>query len=83
MTYIITEPCVGTKDTACVGVFPVGCIYDKDEWEALFIHLGECIDCDLCVDECPVEAISPLEEVPEQWQHWIAKNYQAFGLEAP
>ncbi|MQG80850.1 MAG: ferredoxin, partial [SAR202 cluster bacterium] len=27
MTYIITEPCVGLKDAACVDVCPVDCIY--------------------------------------------------------
>jgi len=27
MTYVIAEPCIGTKDTACVEVCPVDCIY--------------------------------------------------------
>ena len=67
MTHIITEPCIGVKDTACVDVCPVDCIYGKDEdWEMLYIHPEECIDCGLCVDACPVEAIYPLEEVPGQ-----------------
>jgi NAD-dependent dihydropyrimidine dehydrogenase PreA subunit len=52
MTHIITEPCIGTKDTACVDVCPVDCIYGKDEEDAemLFIHPEECIDCGLCID---------------------------------
>ncbi len=83
MTHIIAEPCVGTKDTACVDVCPVDCIYDDDGWEALFIQPEECIDCGLCIDACPVQAIYPLEELPEKWDEWIAKNYEAFGLEAP
>ena len=30
--YVITEPCIGTKDTACVDVCPVDCIHPrKDE----------------------------------------------------
>jgi len=83
MTYIIAEPCVGVKDKACVEVCPVDCIYDKESWEVLFIHPEECIDCGLCVDACPVEAIFALEEVPRKWDDWIAKNFAAFGLEAP
>ena len=51
MAYVITEPCIGTKDSACVDVCPVDCIHPrKDEpgFEAatmLNIHPDECIDC--------------------------------------
>ena len=46
MTHIIAEPCIGVKDTACVDVCPVDCIYGADEdWEMLYIHPEECIDC--------------------------------------
>ncbi|MCC5942791.1 MAG: ferredoxin family protein [Balneolaceae bacterium] len=34
----------------------------------------ECIDCDACVSECPVEAIFPDDEVPEKWEHYIELN---------
>jgi NAD-dependent dihydropyrimidine dehydrogenase PreA subunit len=83
MTHIICEPCVGVKDTACVDVCPVDCIYDNEAWPALYIHPEECIDCGLCIDACPVQAIFPLEEVPEKWKEWVAKNYEAFGFQAP
>lgn len=84
MTHITMEPCIGTKDTACIDVCPVDCIYGGDEdWEQTYIHPEECIDCGLCVDACPVEAILPMEEVPDKWQSWIAKNYQHFDLEPP
>jgi Fe-S-cluster-containing hydrogenase component 2 len=36
-----------------------------------------------CVDVCPVEAIFPDDEVPEQWQEFIAKNYENFSVPAP
>jgi len=82
MTYIITEPCIGTKDMACVEICPADCIYGRDEgWEMLYIHPDECTDCALCVDACPVEAIFPEAEVPEKWREFIAKNYRHFGLE--
>ena len=55
MAYVITEPCIGVKDRACVDVCPVDCIYEGPEM--LFIHPDECIDCGACVPACPVEAI--------------------------
>ena len=64
MTFIITEPCIDTKDTACVESCPVDCIHprsDEPEFEdatQLYIDPEECIDCGACVPECPVEAIS-------------------------
>lgn len=84
MTHIIAEPCIGTKDTACVDVCPVDCIYgSKEDWEMLYIHPEECIDCGLCVDACPVSAIFPEEEVPDAWTEYIAKNYDHFGVAKP
>ncbi len=63
MTFIITDPCIDTKDTACVDVCPVDCIHprkDEPEFEQatiLYIHPEECIDCGACVPACPVAAI--------------------------
>jgi ferredoxin len=82
MTYIITEPCINVKDTACVEACPVDCIHprdDEDEFETeamLYIDPEECIDCGACVPECPVEAIFPEDEVPEEWQKYIEINYK-------
>ncbi len=85
MTHIIAEPCITVKDTACVDVCPVDCIYGQDEKESpqLYIHPEECIDCGLCIDACPVEAIFPEEDVPEKWEGFIAVNYEHFDLEPP
>jgi NAD-dependent dihydropyrimidine dehydrogenase PreA subunit len=89
MPFIITDPCIETKDTACVDVCPVDCIHPrKDEAEfaqatMLYIHPEECIDCGLCIDACPVQAIFPLEEVPDKWKEFIAKNYEHFAIETP
>ena len=77
MPFVITDPCVGTKDTACVDVCPVDCIHprkDEEEFEAatiLYVHPEECIDCGACVPACPVEAIFANDEVPEQWTNYI------------
>ena len=63
MAFVITDPCIQTKDTACVDVCPVDCIHprkDEPEFEQatmLYIHPDECIDCGACVPACPVAAI--------------------------
>jgi ferredoxin len=63
VAFVITDPCIGTKDAACVDVCPVDCIHprkDEPEFETatmLYIHPGECIDCGACVPACPVAAI--------------------------
>jgi NAD-dependent dihydropyrimidine dehydrogenase PreA subunit len=84
MAYIICEPCVGTKDTACVDVCPVDCIHprkDEPEFgaaEMLYIHPDECIDCGACVPACPVEAIFTLDETPQKWAAFIGRNREYF-----
>jgi NAD-dependent dihydropyrimidine dehydrogenase PreA subunit len=77
MAYVICEPCIGTKDTACVEVCPVDCIYDAGE--ILYIHPEECIDCGLCEPACPVDAIFAESAVPAQWQGFIQKNKDYFA----
>ena len=71
-TYVIQEPCVGVKDTACVEVCPVDCIYETEPKEKfanlpMFIHNEECIDCGACEPECPVDAIRIDDEAEEKW----------------
>jgi NAD-dependent dihydropyrimidine dehydrogenase PreA subunit len=78
MAYIIMEPCIGTKDASCVDVCPVDCIHSTDEDEQYYIDPDKCIDCEACVFVCPVEAIAYEEDVPEQWQGFIAKNRDYF-----
>jgi len=82
MAFIICQPCIGTKDTACVDACPVDCIHPRKDEESfepatqLYIDPQECIDCGACVPECPVEAIFPEDEVPGQWQEYIEINRQ-------
>src|SRR4051794_28561897 len=84
MAHIIAQPCIGTKDTACVAVCPVDCIHptkENPEFEAaemLYIDPDTCIDCGLCVDECPVTAIFPQEDLPAEWASFIEKNAEYF-----
>ncbi len=80
MAYIIAEPCIGVKDTACVDVCPVDCIHPrKDEGDfaeasQLYIDPDECIDCGACVPVCPVSAIFPKEDLPEKWAQFAKVN---------
>ena len=89
MAYIICEPCIGTKDAACVDVCPVDCIHPrKDESafaavEMLYIHPDECIDCGACEPECPVTAIFPEEDVPQNQRQFIQLNRDVFKSDTP
>jgi ferredoxin len=80
MAYVIAEPCIGTKDTACVDACPVDCIHPrKDEADfiavpQLFIDPETCICCAACVPVCPVTAIFVEEELPEKWMHFASIN---------
>jgi ferredoxin len=84
MAYVIAEPCIGTKDTACVDVCPVDCIHprkDEPEYEKvtqLYINPTECIDCGACVPVCPVTAIFALEDLPEKWQSYTPVNAEFY-----
>ncbi len=50
---------------------------------SIYIHPEECIDCGACVPECPVEAIFPDDEVPEQYDAFTEKNFAHFDVPFP
>ncbi|WP_028449398.1 ferredoxin FdxA [Chitinibacter tainanensis] len=72
MTYVVTDACVKCKYTDCVDVCPVDCFREGPNF--LVIDPDECIDCSLCVAECPVEAIYPEDDVPADMQEYISLN---------
>ena len=72
MAYVVTEPCINCKYTNCAAVCPVDAFREGPNF--LTIDPLECIDFDACVSECPVEAIYPDDEVPEEWEHYIELN---------
>lgn len=53
-------------------VCPVDCFYEGPNF--LVIHPDECIDCALCVPECPVEAIFSEDELPEDQAEFLQLN---------
>jgi ferredoxin len=72
MTYVVTESCIKCKYTDCVDVCPVDCF--REGPNMLVIDPDECIDCTLCVAECPVEAIFAEDDVPENQRAFIKIN---------
>ncbi len=72
MAYVVTAPCFGCKYTDCVVVCPCSCFHEGEQM--LYINPDDCIDCDACRGECPVEAIFPDWEVPPEWSEFIALN---------
>jgi len=72
MTYVVTESCIKCKYTDCVDVCPVDCFHEGPNM--LVIDPDECIDCTLCVAECPVEAIFAEDDVPENQRKFTKIN---------
>ena len=72
MTYVVTENCIKCKFTDCVEVCPVDCFHEGPNF--LVIDPDECIDCTLCVAECPAEAIFADSDVPDDQQAFIDLN---------
>ncbi len=72
MAYVVTGACIRCKYTDCVDVCPVDCFREGPNF--LVIDPDECIDCTLCVAECPAEAIFAEDDVPATQQAFIALN---------
>ena len=72
MTFVVTESCISCKYTDCVDVCPVDAFREGPNF--LVIDPAECIDCAVCVPECPVNAIFAEEDVPADQQDFIALN---------
>lgn len=72
MTYVVTEPCIRCKYTDCVEVCPVDCFHEGRNF--LAIDPEQCIDCALCVPECPVDAIYADDRLPAGQERFLALN---------
>ena len=72
MTHIVSESCIKCKHTDCVDVCPVDCFREGPNF--LVIDPDECIDCAVCIPECPVNAIFAEEDVPKGEIQFIKIN---------
>ncbi len=74
MTYVVTESCIKCKYTDCVVVCPTDAFREGSNF--LAIDPDDCIDCTLCVAECPVDAIFADVDVPQEQTRFIALNVE-------
>ncbi len=72
MSHYVAEPCIKCKYTDCVAVCPVDCFHEGVNF--LVIDPETCIDCGLCVPECPTKAIFPEDELPDKWSEYVEIN---------
>ena len=70
MTYVVTDACIRCKYTDCVAVCPVDCF--REGVNMLVIDPDECIDCAVCVPECPANAI--IADTEDAAQAWVELN---------
>lgn len=72
MTFVVVDECIKCKYTDCVEVCPVDCF--REGPNMLVIDPDECIDCNLCVPECPIDAIFAEDDLPEDKSDFISLN---------
>ncbi len=72
MTHVVTESCIRCKYTDCVDVCPVDAF--REGFNMLVIDPDDCIDCALCIPECPVDAIFGEDDVPPEQQGFTSIN---------
>lgn len=81
MTYVVAENCIKCRYTDCVEVCPVDCFRAGPNF--LVIDPEECIDCTLCVAECPAEAIYAEDDLPADQKHFAELNAELSKKWAP
>ena len=81
MAYVVTQPCFDCKYTDCVVVCPSECFREGELM--LYIDPDDCVDCDACVPECPVEAIFYEGDVPDSQRSYIELNAKMSKLCPP
>lgn len=72
MTFVVIDKCIKCKYTDCVEVCPVDCF--REGPNMLVIDPDECIDCNLCVPECPIDAIYAEDDLPEDKKPFLDLN---------
>lgn len=73
MTHVVTDSCINCKHTSCVTVCPVDCFYEGPNF--LAINPDECIDCGVCIPECPEKAIfADTDKSISNMDYWVKLN---------
>lgn len=72
MTFVVTDNCIKCKYTDCVAVCPVDAFFEGPNF--LVIDPEICIDCELCVPECPADAIYQDIKLPDDQKDFLPLN---------
>lgn len=72
MTHVVTESCLQCRYTDCVDVCPTDAF--RAGRNMLVIAPDDCIDCGVCIPECPVNAIYFEGDVPADQRRFIPIN---------
>ena len=72
MTFVVSDKCIRCKYMDCIDPCPVDCFHEGPEF--IVINPDECIDCNICAIECPVDAIYQDKELPEDQKDFIEIN---------
>ena len=78
MTHVVTEACIKCRYTDCVDVCPVDCFHAGPNF--LVIDPEECIDCAVCVAECPAGAIYAEEDLPEGQEIFSVYSHTGYAV---
>ena len=85
MTYVIAEPCIGTKDNSCVEVCPVDCIHptpdepDYDERGDAPHRPGRVHRLRRLRRGMPVDACFAEDQLPSEWEKYVQLNADYFA----
>ena len=72
MTHVVTSGCIGCRHMDCVDVCPVDCFHVGPNF--LVINPEECIDCQVCVPECPEDAIVHEDDLSPEALRYLELN---------
>ncbi len=74
MPFVVTEACINCKYTDCAAVCPMDCFVEGPNF--VVIDPSLCIDCSVCVPECPVDAIVNAAEISPDQAVFVELNAQ-------
>jgi len=79
--HVVTGACFGCKYTDCVVVCPVDAFREGEQM--LYIDPEDCIFCDACVAECPVDAIYSSDDLPADLEPFRQLNAEMAAILPP
>ena len=78
MSYVITAHCLNCRAAVCYAVCPADAVGGGDLGQQMYIDPDLCIQCGICAEACPIDAIYPEEDLPRRWSHYAEINRAFF-----